>query len=159
MRKFMRSPLYDEGFSVYATPDIESLQAVVDVCQQNGLEPKKEITDEKTIRALMSDGHTVFNTTRPDVWQEMGRPAGAPMLRVKDPEVAAENARALFAERGILASVIEPMADQTAGKMFFVRTPALECGMIGFREHVTKMGDRPPKWRVGKALDFTKNED
>ncbi len=158
MRGFMRSPVHDEGSSVYATPDIEALEAVLEACTVNGLEPKYEITDEKTIRALMSDGHTIFNVTRPDVWEEMGHPTGAPMLRVGDPLIAAERARDVFVDRGYEADVIAPMEDQTEGKMFFVKTDALATGLLGFREHAIKMGKKPPRWNPFKVLQFARSE-
>lgn len=155
MRKFMRSPLNDEGFSVYTTPDINALQAVIDVCAENGLEPSKEITDENVIRALMSDGRTVFNTSRPEAWEAMGQPAGAPMLRVKNPREAADSAVRIFGDKGFEAEILEgPVEEAVEGEMHFVSTDALACGLIGFREHVVKMGDKPPAWDPGKQLGF-----
>lgn len=158
VRQYMKSPLHDQGFSVYSTPDIETLEAVLEACAINGLEPEYELPDEKVIRAIMNDGRTVFNVTREDVWDEMGNPAGAPMLRVKDPYDAAQNAQCVFRRRGFEdAEIIEPMEDQTKGKMFFVKTAALPW-LLGFREHVIRMGERPKKWNPLKTLQFARSK-
>src|SRR6185437_12881258 len=113
VRGYMRSLVHDEGHRCFITPDFEALQAVVDVCAENGLEPSREIADEKVVQALMSDNSTVFLVTRPDVLEEMGEPTAAPMLRVKNPIEAARRAQALFIERGFSGEVIDPISDQT----------------------------------------------
>jgi len=154
VRGYMRSLVHDEGHRCFITPDFEALQAVVDVCAENGLEPSREIADEKVVQALMSDNSTVFLVTRPDVLEEMGEPTAAPMLRVKNPIEAARRAQALFIERGFSGEVIDPISDQTKGDILFVKTDALACGLIGFREHVVKMGKKPPRWHVGRVLGF-----
>jgi hypothetical protein len=158
VRGYMNSLLHDEGHRVYVTPDFESLQAVIDVCGENGLEPSREIANEKVVQALMDDNSTVFLVNRPDVWEELGQPTAAPMLRVKKPGEAAERASALFKEKGFTGEVVSPLEDQDEGEIVFVLTDALSCGMIGFREHVIKMGKKPPKWSLGKPLGFATNE-
>ena len=110
VRSYMRSFLNDRGHQVYLTPDFEALQAVVSVCEDNGLEPNREISDEKVVQALMGDNRTVFLVSRPDVWDEMGRPSAAPMLHVKNPVLAAEKAITLFREKGYIGETMIPIA-------------------------------------------------
>lgn len=158
VRSYMKSLLNDEGHRVYVTPDFEALQAIIGVCETNGLEPAREIKDEMVYQVLMGDNRTVFLVTRPDVWEDMGRPTAAPMLRVKDPLNAAMEAQKALQEKGFSSEVISPMADQTEGEIFFVRTDALSCGLIGFREHVVKMGPKPPKWSPQRTPEFKGQE-
>jgi hypothetical protein len=102
----------------------------------------------------MSDNRTVFLVTRPDVWEEMGQPTAAPMLKVKKPAEAAEKAKSLLQEKGFSAEIIDTLGDQTDGEILFVKTDALSCGLMGFREHVVKMGSKPPKWNPQKTPSF-----
>ncbi len=156
VRTYMNSFLHDEGHRVFAAPNFNALQAIVSVCEDNGLNPSLEISDEKVVQALMDDNRTAFVVTRPDVWEEMGSPSAAPTFRVKHPAEAAEKARAKLIEKGFSAETISPTADQQEGEMVFVKTDALVSGLIGFRQHVIKMGPKPPKWTPNKLLGFTR---
>ena len=156
MRLAEKTPFIDEGSHVYATPDFETMEAVLEVCEANGLEPGREITDEKVVRALMSDTRTIINVTREEVLEEMGDPAGALMFPVKKPVESGEEAVGMLKKRGLEAEVIDPLGDQTEGEMVFVKVEGLPW-LLGFRRHVLKMGGgMPPKWDRQKTLDFAK---
>jgi hypothetical protein len=155
VRGYMRSLLHDEGHRVYIAPDFNALKAIVEVCDINGLEPSREITDEKVSQALMSDNKTVFLVAKDEVLDELGGPTAAPMLRVKDPEEAANTAQLTLMSKGFEAKILNPLEGQSEGEIRFIKTNALSCGLIGFREHVVKMGSKPPKWNPARSMDFT----
>jgi hypothetical protein len=150
VKAYMKSMIRDRGFRVFAAKDEAALKTVLEITSEHGLKPRRRIEDKGVLRALLEDNVTVINATDQEAREEIGSPTSAIMMKAKHPLEAAEHAASLLIDRGYEATIIDQSAisQDTQGEMVFLATNAMEDGVnLGFRQHVTKMGPMPPRWK------------
>jgi hypothetical protein len=141
-------PFPDRGFRIFTTPDQATLTAVVELLEYFGVKPRYEINSTDIQRVAMADGVTIINTSTPELSATMGNPTAGIALVVKDPQAAAYDAKALLDRQGYATKILGELdPDVPKGAMVFVSTEALPGVLLVFRRHVTKMGNRPSRYR------------
>ncbi len=143
-------PIVDRGSRIFTVADERTLNSVVRILGQLGLKPRYRIFSSGIKRVVMADNMTIINcTTDEELWRQIGRPAAALALRVKDPEVSAAQAVQVLRAAGFVAG--EPRQldpDIPRNTMCYVRTDAFINTLLVFRKHSVKMGGGiPPRWK------------
>ena len=136
-------PFPDRHYHVFSASSPAALIALERLMQDFGHRPRFRIDSEQVDRTVFSNG-TIINSPHPAMAAALGNPGGALGFVVGDPVAAANESARVLEAAGFRAEVV---LDAEPGlPIAFVKTDALISGVVVFRKHVLRVGQRPPAW-------------
>ncbi|HSJ24580.1 MAG TPA: hypothetical protein VK929_07935 [Longimicrobiales bacterium] len=141
-------PFPDRGYQVFTATGPEAMDALAELLRAHGNPPRFRADSDRIRRSIFWDG-TIVNEVDDAVRQQLGLPAAAIGLVVRDPVASAVDAARLLRERGFTATVIE--GAEPGLPITFVSTDALAGSIIVFRKHSLRMGQRPRPWTAAST--------